>query len=511
MLQTNDTSMGYPSSHEGAKVVIVGGGPTGLMLACELRLAHLDVLVLEQRAEPAVEFKANDIHARTLEVLDQRGILERFLAAGRQERFAAFSALGLDISQLETRHPYVLGIHQATTEALLEERAMELGVRLRRPARVVGLRQDEAGVEVEVAGPAGPEWLHAEYLVGCDGGHSVVRKLAGIDFPGTPATMTAFQGEVRLANPPSKRLSDRREHGVLRVGEGEPGWYRMLVIEFDHVADRDTPVTLEVLREACTRIAGTDFGMHSPRWITRFSDTARQAERYRNGRVLLAGDAAHIHFPAGGQGLNLGVQDAVNLGWKLALVLQGQVSEELLDSYYTERYPVVERVLDYTRAQTALMRPGVPTTALRTVFKTLIKFDEVKKYLGCMTTALDIRYPMGDGHSLLGYRVPDFNVRTPSGDTRMFMLMHTARPILLDFRGQSELRKAADGWADRVDLIEAQCQDDHWAVPAIGEVPVPAAILVRPDGYVAWIAPTDAELDTDSLCSALTTWFGPAH
>ncbi|MEV8631216.1 FAD-dependent monooxygenase [Streptosporangium sp. NPDC051023] len=500
-------------------VVIAGGGPTGLMLACELRLAGVEVAVLDRLAGRGGESRAGGIHARTMEVLDQRGILGGFLDAGQRLQRAHFSALWLDLGRFETRYPFILMVLQATIERLLEERAAELGVRVRWSSEVTGVHQDETGVDVEVRGPEGVKTLRADYLVGCDGGRSAVRKLAGIGFPGTPATMTAMLGDVALADPPTEWIfQERREHGSFSVLPFGEDWYRVMTNEFDHVADRDAPATFEELREALVKIAGTDYGMHGPRWVSRFSDAARQAAEYRRGRVLLAGDAAHIHFPAGGQGLNMGVQDAVNLGWKLASVVNGHAPHRLLDSYHAERHPVAEGVLRNTRAQTVLGRPGEQMTALREVFGGLIEIDAVNRLLGGMITALDIRYPMGGGHPLLGRRVPDLDLRTPGGDIRLFGLLHAARPVLLDLGASSggglDLAAVAEGWADRVDLVEARCREGGWLLPVVGEVPAPAALLIRPDGHVAWAAPVGAAPETPedvALRTALTTWFGPAR
>jgi 2-polyprenyl-6-methoxyphenol hydroxylase-like FAD-dependent oxidoreductase len=499
-------------------VIIAGAGPTGLLLACELRLAGVDVLVLERLAERNGESRAGGLHARSLELLDQRGIADRFLAAGRTGPFAHFSFKPLDISGLPTRHPYALSVHQSRVERLLEERADELGVRLRRSAEVTGLRQDATGVDVEVAGARGTERLRAGYLVGCDGGRGVVRKLAGIGLSGTPATLTALMGDVRLTDPPAEIIfgdAGRRERGCFMIFPAEePGTLRVITMEFGKVTDRDAPMTLEALRQACVGIAGTDFGMHDPRWLTSFSDAARQADRYREGRVLLAGDAAHLHFPSSGQGMNLGLQDAVNLGWKLAAVVRGQAPGELLDSYHAERHPATERMLDNIRAQTALWRPDAQTEALRAVFGTLVGQEETNRYLGGAISQLDVRYPMGDGHPAVGRRMPDLDIKSPSGQARVFELLHDARPVLLDLAGRPGLRGALDGWTDRVDLVRAQCEDDHWTYPVIGDVPAPAAVLIRPDGHVAWAAPADsadARTDAAALESALVRWFGPAR
>ncbi|MCH0564624.1 MULTISPECIES: FAD-dependent monooxygenase [unclassified Streptomyces] len=496
-----------------ADVVIAGAGPTGLMLACELRLAGVDVVVVDRLAQRTGESRAGGMHCRTLEVLDQRGVLGRFLAAGDLTPVGHFSGLMLDFDGLETRHPLPLMILQSAIERLLEEWAAGLGTRVRWSSEVVGVRQDEDGVAVELrTADAAPVTLRARYLVGCDGGRSTVRKLSGIAFPGTPATMTALIGDVELPDLPEDYIWARRcATGDYSAISLEPGWYRVITSDHDQVVDRDEPATFEQLRQSLIRLAGTDYGMRRPRWISRFGDAARQAARYRAGRVLLAGDAAHIHFPAGGQGLNTGVQDAVNLGWKLASVVRGQTPESLLDTYHTERHPVGERVLQNTRAQAALARPGAQTDALRDVFGSLLVLDDVNRRLREMLTALDIRYPVGDGHPLAGRRVPDAGLKAPDGTSRVYELLHAARPVLLDLHGSPELVTAVEGWADRVDLVEARSEDEQWAVPSRGEIPAPAAVLIRPDGHVAWAAATGRAPDTSALRTALTTWFGPAR
>jgi 2-polyprenyl-6-methoxyphenol hydroxylase-like FAD-dependent oxidoreductase len=503
-------------------VVVAGAGPTGLMLACELRLAGIDVVVLDRADRRSGESRAGGMHPRTLEVLDQRGILDRFLAEGRPLQAGHFSGLPLDFSGFATRHPYSLMILQAEVERLLETRAAELGVRVEWSAEVAGISQDAAGVDVEIRGRA--ERLRARYLVGCDGGRSAVRKLVGIGFPGTDATMTSLLADVELAEPPDTALLGARcAGGDYSVIGFEPGWYRVITSRYDRVADRDAPVDVEQVRETMISLAGTDFGMHSPRWVSRFADAARQADRYRRGRVLLAGDAAHIHYPAGGQGQNLGIQDAVNLGWKLAAVVRDKAGDDLLDTYQVERYPVAQRVLRNTRAQIALSRPGAHTDALREVFGTLVGMSDVNSYLGGMVSALDLRYPLGDGHPLLGRRVPDVDLKAADGRTRMSELLHAARPVLVDL-GRGLDPRVADGWTDRVDVVGAHCDDDRWDVPDVGEVDAPTALLVRPDGYVAWTTTATStgtstttstgtestEAEFDGLRRALGTWFGPA-
>ncbi|MFJ9041505.1 FAD-dependent monooxygenase [Streptomyces sp. NPDC102406] len=491
-------------------VVIAGAGPTGLMLACELRLAGVDVTVVEPLARRSGESRAGGIHSRTLEILDQRGIVDRFLDEGELQPVGHFSGLYLDFDESESRHPYPLMILQSAVERLLEERADELGARVRRSCEVTGLVQDATGVTVELrSGEAVSAPLRARYLVGCDGGRSTVRRLAGIGFPGTEATMTALIGDVEVPDLPEDYVWVRRTPaGDYSAIAFEPGWHRVITSEFDRVAGRDEPVTFEQLRESMVRVAGTDFGMRNPRWVSRFSDAARQADRYRAGRVLLAGDAAHIHFPAGGQGLNMGVQDAVNLGWKLGAVVRGDAPDGLLDTYHAERHPVAERVLQNTRAQSALVRPGPQTEALREVFGALMVFDDVNRYLRHLLTALDLRYPVDGDHPLAGRRVPDADLKTPEGIVGVHELLHAARPVLLVLDGGGWAARAAEGWADRVDVVEAHSEDDHWPVPAVGDVPAPAALLVRPDGHVAWATDSDETPDTAALRAALTTWVG---
>jgi len=460
-------------------VIIAGGGPTGLMLACELRLAGVDVLVLERLAEPSGESRAGGIHARTMEVLDQRGMLAPFLAEGRVLQGGHFAGLPLDFSGFDTRYPYLLAILQRHVERLLEEHARALGVRVRRSVEVVGLRQDASSVHLETTAGS----FEAAYVVGCDGGRSAVRRLAGVDFPGTPATMTAILGDVELATPPDQAIFQRRTSGGnYSVIDFEPGWYRVMTNEFGVVADRDSPITVDELRSALIRTAGTDFGLHSPRWVSRYNDAARQAATYRVGRVLLAGDAAHIHYPAGGQGLNTGVQDAVNLGWKLALVVRGRAGAELLDTYHAERHPVGARVVQNTRAQTALTRPDAQTEALRSILGDLLAIDDVNRELGQMITGLDIRYPLGEGHPLLGRRVPDYDL--PDG-SRLYDHLHAARPLLLD----SRTHRAPAIVAGRVDIVESKTE----------------ALLIRPDGHVAWAEPmgeTALRMALDKWCAA---------
>ncbi|MEU5875327.1 FAD-dependent monooxygenase [Glycomyces sp. NPDC047369] len=476
------------------QVAITGAGPTGLMLACELRLAGVDVLVLErEHARRTVESRAGGLHARTLEVLDQRGLADRFLERGRRRPGAHYAGLPLDLADLPTRFPYLLLLMQSEVERLLEERALETGASILRGAELAGFGQDGDGVTLGLADGTS---LRADYLVGCDGGRSTVRRLARIGFPGTPATMTAMLGDVHLTDPPEREIfQERRADGSFSVLKFGPDWYRVITNEFDRVRDRDDPVTLDVLSAAMRKIAGTDFGMHSPRWLSHHGDAARQADRYRDRRVLLAGDAAHVHFPAGGQGLNTGVQDAVNLGWKLAAVVRGQAPDSLLDTYGAERHPVAARVLQNTRAQTALWRVDDHTSALRDTMADLLGVDGVRTRLAGEITAIDTRYPMPGSDDLLGRRMPDLDLE----GGRVSDLLHRGRAVLLDLAGLRGLEAVAAGWTGGADLVRARP-----AAPFGAD-----AVLIRPDGHVAWAARPGAEPDLDALRAALATWLGP--
>jgi 2-polyprenyl-6-methoxyphenol hydroxylase-like FAD-dependent oxidoreductase len=490
-------------------VVLAGGGPTGLMLAGELALAGVDVAVVERRASQELPgSRAGGLHSRTIEVLDQRGIADRFLAEGQIAQVAAFGGVPLDISDFPTRHPYGLGLWQKHIERILAGWVDELAVPIQRGCEVADLAQDESGVDVELADG---ESLRTEYLVGCDGGRSVVRKAAGIEFPGWDPTTSALLAEVELAEEPQWGIhSDERGlHSFGRVeyeirdGEivyADHGPVRVMVTE-EHVGNTADP-TLGDLSEALIEIWGTDYGVHSPTWITRFTDMTRQAAAYREGRVLLAGDAAHVHSPVGGQGLNIGVQDAVNLGWKLAQVVMGVSPEGLLDTYHAERHPVAARVLRNTMAQVALRRPDERTKALGEAVGELLSMDEPRRRFAAMMSGLDVHYDLGEGHPLLGRRMPDLDLVTAEGPRRVYALLHEARPVLLNIGEPGGLQIAP--WADRVLLVDAD-YGGAWKLPALGTVAPPTVVLIRPDGYVAWVGDAGRE----GLAEALTTWFGP--
>jgi 2-polyprenyl-6-methoxyphenol hydroxylase-like FAD-dependent oxidoreductase len=490
-------------------VVIAGGGPTGLMLAGELALAEVDIAIVERRASQDLPgARAGGLHSRTIEVLDQRGIADRFLSQGQVAQVGSFSRIPLPITDFPTRHPYGLGLWQNRIEEILAGWVEELEVPVYRGREVTGFAQDDAGVDVELSDG---ESLRAQFLVGCDGGRSVVRKVAGIEFPGWDPTTSALIAEVELAEEPELGIhtddigihSFGRLEYEIRDGEivyTDRGPVRVMVTE-EHVGNTTEP-SLRDLSEALITVYGTDYGVHSPIWISRFTDMTRQAASYREGRVLLAGDAAHVHSPAGGQGLNTGVQDAVNLGWKLAQVVSGTSPESLLDTYQAERHPVAARVLRNTMAMTALNRSDTRIDALRDSMSELLSMEEPRKRFAGMISGLDIHYDLGEGHPLLGRRMPDLDVETADGPRRVFTLLHDGRPVFLNLGDPGGLDITP--WADRVRRIDAQYVGP-WELPVLGAVTAPTAVLIRPDGYVAWVG----EGTDRGLPDALTTWFGP--
>jgi 2-polyprenyl-6-methoxyphenol hydroxylase-like FAD-dependent oxidoreductase len=490
-------------------VVIAGGGPTGLTLAAELALAAVDVAIVERRASQDLPgSRAGGLHSRTLEIFDQRGIADRFLSEGQVVNVGQFAGVPFDISDFPTRHPYSLGLWQKYIERILADWVDELEVPIHRGREVTGFAQDDTGVDVELADGKS---LRAEYLVGCDGGRSVVRKAAGIEFPGWDPTTSSLIAEVELADPPEEwgiRHDALGMHALGRVeyeirdGEvvyAESGPVGVMLTEA-HVGATDEP-TLRDLSEALVAVYGTDYGIHSPTWISRFTDMTRQAAAYRDGRVLLAGDAAHVHSPDGAQGLQIGVQDAVNLGWKLAQVVKRTSPEGLLDTYHAERHPIGARVLRTSMAHVALRRPDERTKALRETVAEFFAADEPRRRFAAMMFGLDIHYDLGEGHPLLGRRMPDLDVVTAGGPMRVFTLLHDARPVLLNLG--EPLGLDISPWANRVSAIDATYAGD-WELPVLGHVAAPAAVLIRPDGYVAWVGD-----GTDTgLRDALTTWFG---
>jgi len=478
-------------------VVIAGGGPTGMMLAAELALAKVDVAVVERRPNHVlIGSRAGGFHSRTIEVLDQRGVADRFLAEGKVVQAATFGTTVLDVSDFPTRHPYTLGIWQSRIERILAAWIAELGVRIYYRSEVTGFAQDNSGVDVRLGDE---ESLRAQYLVGCDGGRSVIRKGAGIEFPGWDATRSNLIAEVEVTEEPPRgaRHDAIGVHGLQRLEDGKT--VRVLVTE--QLLESGSEPTLHDLSEALITVFGTDFGIHNPTSLSRFTDRTRQAASYRVGRVLLAGDSAHVQYPAGGQGLSLGVQDAVNLGWKLAQVVSGTSPERLLDTYHDERHPVAARALQYTMAQTALQRQDERIKALVELLSEVVIMDEPRRRLAGMISGLDIHYELGEGHPLLGRRMPDLDLVTADGPFRVFALLHGAKPLLLNL-GKPGFDITP--WADRVQLIDAEYVG-LWDLPVLGAVTAPTAVLIRPDGYVAWVGDR-AQL---GLTDALTAWFGP--
>ena len=478
-------------------VVIAGAGPTGLMLGAELALAGIDVAIVERRAnQDLAGSRAGGLHARTIEVLDQRGIADRFLSEGQLAQVAGFAWIRLDISDFPTRHNYGLALRQKHIERILAGWVQELDIPIYRERDVMNFSQDAAGVDVDLSDGTS---LRSEYLVGCDGGRSLVRKIAGIDFPGWEPTTSNLIAEVEVTEEPEWGLRHDAKgiHGISRLDEGP---VRVMVTE-QRVGATSEP-TLQELSEALIAVYGTDYGIRSPTSISRFTDMARQAANYRERRVLLAGDAAHVHGPVGGQGVNIGIQDAVNLGWKLARVVNRKAPESLLDTYHAERHPIAARVLQNTLAQNALLR-GVDDgiKALRNTLSELLSMDEPRRKFAAMMSGLDIHYNLGEGHALLGRRMPDLDLTSHNGPLRVFTLLHDARAVLLNL-GEPDCFNGIQ-WPDRVMLINAK-YDGTWELPALGAVTAPTAVLIRPDGYVAWVG----DQTHAGLANALTTWFG---
>jgi 2-polyprenyl-6-methoxyphenol hydroxylase-like FAD-dependent oxidoreductase len=492
----------------GHQVVIAGGGPTGLVLAAELALAGVDVAIVERRTSQDLPgARAGGLHSRTIEVFDQRGIAGRFLAEGQVAQVAGFARNRLDISDFPTRHPYGLGLWQKHIERILAGWVAELPVTIHRGREVTGIAQDDGGVDV-VLSDGGT--LRADYVAGCDGGRSLVRKASGIGFPGWDPTTSSLIAEVEMAQEPEWGIhpdafgihSFGRLEYEIRGGEvvyKDEGPVGVMVTE-ERVGPAGEP-TLKDLSEALIAVCGTDFGVHSPLWISRFTDATRQAAAYRNRRILLAGDAAHVHAPDGGQGLNIGVQDAVNLGWKLAQVVKGISPQSLLDTYHSERHPVAARVLRNTMAQTALRRPDDRIKAVGEVISELLSMDEPRRRFAAMQSGLDIHYDVGEGHPLLGRRMPDLDLMTSDNELRVFTLLHEARPVLLNLGEPGSFDSTQ--LPERVRLIDAQ-HEGPWELPLLGEVTAPEAVLIRPDGYVAWVG----DRDKQGLAEALGAWFG---
>lgn len=487
---TNDPGNTRIDEHQ---VVIVGAGPAGMMLAAELTLVGIDVAVVERRPTQELDSpRSRGLQARTIEVLDQRGVADRFLAEGTPMQVQAFAGIPLDISDFPTRHPYGLALLQSDFERIMAVWLDDLSVRVLREREVTGFVQDDDAVDVALSDGLN---LRAEFLVGCDGSRSLVRKIAGIEFAGWDPTVCWIHAEVEVDEQPAFGL-----RGGGGIGPAESGRIGITLAEADIGLRFDEP-TLDDVRAALVGVDGSDYGAHNPRFISRFTDMTRQAVTYRAGRVLLAGDAAHVHAPFGGQGLNLGVQDSVNLGWKLARVIEATSPTSLLDTYHAERHPVAARVMHHTMAQRALQGADDRTAALRTMVADLLEIDDARSYLAGMISGLDIAYRSGEGHPFVGRRAPDLELMTADGPTRLYEYLHQARPLLLNLDPTTQITTPPPG--DQIQHINAS-HGGPWRLPVIGEVEAPSALLVRPDGYVAW-AGTGTNLGLDH---ALTSWFG---
>jgi bifunctional hydroxylase/dehydrase len=487
-----------------AEVIVVGAGPAGMMLAGELRLAGVHVVVLDRLAQRSGESRGLGFTARTMEVFDQRGLLPRFgdIEVSNQGHFGG---LPIDFSLLDGAHQAAKTVPQSATETVLEEWAGELGADIRRSHEVLAVSQADDRVEVEVRGPHGVHRLAARYLVGCDGGRSTVRKAADFDFSGTAATMEMFLADVRGLDLQPRMIGETVPGGMVMVGPLPGGVTRLIVCERGTPPRRrETPPSYEEVAAAWHRLTGADISHGEPVWVSSFGDATRQVTEYRRGRVLLAGDAAHIHLPAGGQGMNVSIQDAVNLGWKLGAVVRGRTPESLLDTYHEERHPVGQRLLLNTRAQGLLFLSGPEMQPLRDVMSELIQYDEVSRHLAGMVSGLEIRYDVSGGaHPLLGRRMPKVELVGSEVKATSADVLRLGRGVLLDFDDNPRLRRRATGWADRVDVVTAV---PH-GLAASGPLAGTAAVLLRPDGYVAWAAPGSHA----DLPMALGRWFGAAR
>ncbi|GAA2427664.1 FAD-dependent monooxygenase [Streptomyces macrosporus] len=490
--------------HKDASVIVVGAGPAGLVLAAELRLAGVDVIVVERLRERTGESRGLGFTARTMEIFDQRGLLPRF-GEVETSNLGHFGGIPVDFGVLEGAHQAAKTIPQSVTESVLEQWAGELGADIRRGHEMIALRDGDDGVEIDVRGPDGELTLSAEYLVGCDGGRSTVRKAAGFDFPGTAATMEMYLADLRGVELEPRMIGETVPGGMVMVGPLPGGITRIIVCERGTPPQRRTePPAFQEVADAWKRLTGIDISHAEPVWVSAFGDATRQVTEYRRGRVFLAGDAAHIHLPAGGQGMNTSIQDSVNLGWKLGAVVRGTAPESLLDTYHGERHPVGQRLLMNTRAQGLLFLSGEEMQPLRDVIAELIRYEEVGRHLAAMVSGLEIRYDVGTGsHPLLGRRMPRLELTANGRDTSSAELLHRGRGVLLDLEDNATLRRRASGWTDRVDVVTATPRN---VTPASG-LQGTAAVLVRPDGHVAWAAPGSHH----DLPSALERWFGPAR
>lgn len=496
------------------QVLIIGAGPTGLMLACELRLMGVDVAVVEKRSAGTGESRAPGINARTMEILGQRGLADRFRAKGRALSAVLFAGIAMSPRAADPGWPDALILPQHETERLLAERAGELGVPILWSTELVHLLQDRQGVAALLQHDGQTRTVRADYVAGCDGGHSSVRRLCGARFEGDDPSSHWLVADVQLASPPDERdrFGRNLRVGTYQVSLVEPEWFRVSIMKVTPPRDAGAAVTLEELRQAMFEGLGTDYGLLRARWMSRFTDGFRQVDQYRHGRVFLAGDAGHIHAPIGGQGLNLGIQDAVNLGWKLAAVLRHGAADSLLATYHQERHPVAEDILQLARAQTALVKPGAQIEALRQVISKMLVIPEIMQDLAGTLSGLALRYPWGaDQHPLVGRRIPNLPLLTDNGETDIFSLMYMAHPMVLTFDGAAQA-VVPERWASWVDTVAAKAlvdgDEETWKVAVFGPIPALAAAFVRPDGYVAWASPAKTPSSPESLQQALNTWLG---
>lgn len=479
--------------------IVVGAGPVGLMLAGEIRLGGADVVVYEKLAAPTGESRGVGFTRRAAEVFDQRGLLARLGEA--ESALGHFGGVRIDLGMLEEDHSSIRGVAQSRTEAMLEGWLGELGVPVRRGYEVVDLRETADEVVIVYDGPDGRGEDIAEYLVGCDGARSVIRTLAGFDFPGSEPTRGIYTADITGIETRHRPIGEKVPGGMVMAMNLEDGVLRIVIYEEGLRPQEKEGLSFSEMADAWQRMTGEDIHHAQVHWVSAFTDAARQAAEYRRGRVFVAGDAAHVQLPAGAQGLSVGVQDAANLGWKLAAAINGWASEGLLDSYHSERHPVGQQLLRNAQASALLYLTGDEMEPLRSVMRELVAYKDAARHLAGMTSGLTIRYDMGPGkHPLLGLRMPPGHELELSDGSRIRVaeLLHPARGVLICTGDRDEAARVAVAWSDRVDIVRGSWGSN---VPG-GPDTAPEAVLLRPDGYVAWAAPGG------DLAEALCRWFG---